>query len=118
MSVSWPASLPQYVLTQGYAETAPKNAIRTEMAAGPAKVRRRTTADVRVIACQLRLTHAQRATLDGFYLTDTASGSLSFAWVHPVTRDSAEMRFVEPPLYGPAAASTHLIASLKLEILP
>lgn len=117
-SVIWPSSLPQYVLASGYSETPPKNHIRTEMAAGPAKVRRRTTADVRTIACRVRLSHAQQATLDQFYLFDTMSGALPFDWVHPVTRVPAEIRFVEEPGYSASQNSVHLIASLKLEILP
>jgi len=117
-SASWPSSLPQYVLSSGYSETPPKNHIRTEMAAGPAKVRRRTTANVRSIACKVRLSHAQQATLDQFYLVDTLSGALPFDWVHPVSRAPAEMRFVEEPTYSTAQSSMHLIASLKLEILP
>ncbi len=114
----WPAGLPQYVLASGYTEAAPNNTIRTEMAVGPAKVRRRSTAAVRTISCQLRLTYAQRAVLDGFYLTDTASGSVPFNWVHPATRAAVTMRFVEPPSLAADAAGRHFIASLKLEILP
>ncbi|MCP5364116.1 MAG: hypothetical protein H6905_02590 [Hyphomicrobiales bacterium] len=117
-SVSWPLILPQYVLASGYSETPPKNHIRTEMAAGPAKVRRRTTANVRTIACKVRLSHAQQAALDQFYLIDTLSGTLPFDWLHPVSRVPAEMRFIEAPSYAASQNSLHLIASLKLEILP
>lgn len=116
-NVAWPAGLPQYVLVSGYTETAPNNTIRTEMAAGPAKLRRRSTAAVRTISCQLRLSYAQRDVLDGFYLTDTASGSVPFDWVHPVTRAAVTMRFVEPPSLAADAAGRHFIASLKLEIM-
>ena len=117
-NVAWPAGLPQYVLVSGYTETAPNNTIRTEMAAGPAKLRRRSTAAVRTISCQLRLSYAQRAALDGFYLSDTASGSVPFDWVHPVTRAAVSIRFVEPPSLAADAGGRHFIASLKLEIVP
>jgi hypothetical protein len=117
-SVSWPLSLPQFVLAAGYGESPPNTVIRTEMSAGPAKVRRRSTAGVRPIACQVRLSHAQRAILDAFFVDDTKSGSLAFDWLHPITRAPVEARFVEPPAYSVSGSSVHVIAALSLEILP
>jgi hypothetical protein len=116
-TVSWPAGLPAYVLAEGYQEHAPDTLLRTPMDAGPAKARRKSTAQVWTITCQVRLTHDQRAVLDQFFVVDTASGALRFDWVHPVTRDACEMRFTERPVYQ-ARGPVHLVASLALEILP
>lgn len=116
--VAWPASLPQYVLASGYSEKPPESTVRTEMTSGRPKYRRRQTAAVRPIQCQVRLTYTQRATLDAFYLTGTKGGTLPFDWAHPVSRDPVEMMFAAPPTYSPAANAAHIVASLSLEILP
>lgn len=115
---TWPATLPEYVLADGYTEAAPNNAIRSEMEIGPAKVRRRTTATPTPVTCQIRITPAQRADLLMFFETDTASGSLAWDWVHPVTRAAAVFRFTAPPSMTATARGTAFIAALELEILP
>jgi hypothetical protein len=117
-NATWPASLPQDPLAQGFSEQAPNTVIRTTMEAGPPKMRRRFTAGIRNIECQLRLTSAQTDTLDLFFETTLAGGSLSFDWKHPRTGATVTFRFVEPPSYGAVARGTLWWASLKLEILP
>jgi len=114
----WPASLPQEPLAQGFSERAPNTLIRTTMEAGPPKARRRFTAGVRNIECQLRLTPAQTATLDLFFDTTIAGGALSFDWKHPRDGAPATFRFVEPPSYTPVARGALWQASLRLESLP
>ncbi len=49
----WPPSLPQRPLAQGFSEQAPDTLIRTQMEAGPPKVRRRFTAGIRTMDLQL-----------------------------------------------------------------
>jgi len=114
----WPVSLPQEPLAQGFSEQAPSTVIRSQMEAGPPKVRRRFTAGVRNIECQLRLTPAQVDTLDSFFDTTVAGGSLSFDWKHPRSGAAVTLRFVEPPSYTPLTRGTLWQASLRLEILP
>lgn len=116
--VAWPVTLPEYVLSDGYREDAPDNAIRSDMDVGPAKARRRTTATPVPVACQVRLTAAQRQALLDFFNTDTQSGALSWDWVHPVTRAAAVFRFTAPPQFSTAGRGRYFIASLALEILP
>lgn len=115
---AWPITLPQRVLADGYQEPLPEMTIRSEMDAGPAKVRRRFTAAVRTIRCQLALTAAQVTTLDTFYVTTLAGGSLSFDWVHPRTQATVAFRFAAPPQLQPETGGSSWIASLELEILP
>lgn len=112
---SWPVSLPSLEL-DGYAETAPDVVLRSQMDAGPAKVRRRFTAGVRPIAGQVTLTAAQTATLDAFYVTDLAGGATPFDWTHPRTGAACVMRFTEPPGYTPVEQFYR--ATLRLEIMP
>lgn len=113
---TWPATLPKPAIGT-LNETPPKNSIRSEMDKGPAKVRRRTTANVRPISFTLRLSPEQVQILDGFFINDTASGSLSFTYEHPRTKDTVEARFVQEPSYKEFAGVKY-DCSISLEILP
>jgi len=91
--------------------------VRTEMDAGPAKLRRRFTAGVRKFQVPLVLSDAQVQALDNFFVTDTAGGSLRFDYMHPRTGAVIKCRFVAPPEYDLVAPSKWR-ATLSLEVLP
>jgi hypothetical protein len=114
---AWPGTLPAAILVDGTQEQAPKNTIRTEMDAGPPKVRQRFTAGIRPIKGSLKLTKAQVETLDVFYVTTLKSGSLRFDWTHPRTGAATEFRFTAPPSYTSQGQDTWT-AQLELEVLP
>lgn len=119
---AWPATLPQYVFAQGYEETFPDEVLRTQMDAGPAKVRRRFTAGTRPFSVQVPLTATQVADFDSFFLNDIAAGALSFDWVHPRTQAAATLRIVTPSppkLAGESGGgSSTFVLSFSFEILP
>ena len=116
--ITWPASLPQESLVEGFSEQAPNTLIRSQMEAGPAKVRRRFTSGPRNFDCQLYLSPAQVDALDAFYVSTLAGGALSFDWKHPRTQAAVTFRFVEPPNYKPVKRGAAWQAFLKLEVLP
>lgn len=93
---TWPASLPQRVLLDGYAEGAADNVLRFETDYGPPKRRRRSTREVRTFPAALVLTTAQVATLDTFY-TSTLGQVDAFDWVHPRTLAAASFKFEARP---------------------
>jgi hypothetical protein len=112
----WPATLPQRVLLGDFTESAEPNVIRTEMETGPAKLRRRYTAEVKVFQASLVLTTAQVALLDTFY--DVTVGAVDpFDWVHHRTLAAVEYRFRGRPEYRPLGAG-YWRTTLMLEILP
>lgn len=113
----WPASLPQYVLAAGYQEDVPDTAVRTAMETGPAKMRRRFTAAPRAIKCSVRLSLSQKDTLDAFFESTLAGGTLPFDWEHPVSRAPVTMRFTGRPVYAPRT-SNRMDARLELEVMP
>lgn len=113
---SWPNTLPPPALST-LTETPPDNSIRSNMDKGPAKVRRRTTANVRPIAFTLKLTPAQTQILDDFYDNDTLSGSEVFDYTHPRTLQACTARFSQPPQYA-EQESVIYTASVTLEIMP
>ena len=115
---AWPSTLPQLVAAQGYQESPPDTTLRSEMDAGPAKVRRRFSAGVRPLSVQLDLTAAEVETLDDFYRGDLQDGALAFDWVHPRTQAAVALRFLRPPAYRPLGSDAAWQAALQLEILP
>ena len=116
--IVWPSALPQEPLAQGFGEQAPNTVIRSQMEAGPSKVRRRFTAGVRNIECQMRLTPDQVETLDTFFVSTVAGGALSFDWKHPRNGTAVTFRFIEPPSYSPMTRGVAWQVSMRLEVLP
>ena len=114
---AWPSTLPQDVLIDGYDEQVPETTLRTSMDAGPAKVRRRFSAGVRVFAVTVPLTRAEVETLDAFYLNDLQGGALRFDWTSPRTGAPVQFRFLAPPRYAPQSQADWL-GQLQLEVLP
>lgn len=114
---SWPSTLPQRPLADGYVERPRSVTIRTDMDVGPPKVRRRYTAEIRDYALRLLLTTVQVATLETFYITTLSHGSLTFDWVHPRTQVAATFRMVNRPGYEQAGPG-YWYTDLALEELP
>lgn len=114
---SWPGTLPDDFLQQGYSETMPNNLIRTQMDAGPAKVRRRSTAAPTLIAGRQTMTETQTEALDTFFKTTTSYGADAFDWTDPRTGDSVSMRFINPPKLMPSGGVNWYV-DFELEILP
>ncbi len=114
---SWPGTLPQNFQVQGFSEQEPDLLLRSEMDAGPAKLRRRFTAGVRPVTTTLILTQTQKATLSTFFGTTLSGGALSFDWVLPNTATTATYRFTGPPVYQ-ALGNNLFSAQLNLEVLP
>ena len=114
---TWPASLPQFVSSNGYDESPPKTLIRSSVDVGIAKQRSRTTGGPRPIKATVEMTMAQVEALDVFFVTDLVNGALSFTWVHPRTQVSSTLRFTDVPTY-PAESTTTFRVSLPLEIIP
>lgn len=114
---TWPGTLPQDPEIDGLVEQPPDTILRTQMDAGPAKVRRRFTAGVRPFRMKMLLTKTQVADLETFFVTTLKYGSESFDWHNPRTQASEEFRFVGPPAYNMLGPDTWM-ASFTVEQLP
>ena len=115
---SWPASLPQRPLADGFSETLPNLLVRSGTDIGPAKARRRTTAGVTRLKVAFRLSSAQLAAFRTFFAADLQGGALSFSWTHPVSGAVGSFRIVPPPAIEPIAAGVAWRVTLDLELLP
>lgn len=92
--------------------------LRSDMDLGPAKVRRRTTANVRLIECAFLIDVSQRATFDTFFNSTLEGGTLPFELDHPITGTTSDFRFVEEPTYSAVSGSLYFHLNCRLEILP
>ena len=113
----WPITLPIYPLVDGYTEHVPSTVLRTEMEAGPAKVRQRTTSAIRKFRLNFLLNKSQTAILEDFYLNMLGGGALSFGFTHPRTDEVLNCRFVSAPGYQTSNGNYFRITA-ELEAMP
>lgn len=110
----WPEHFCPLINT--FQETPPENTIRTTMDRGPAKVRRRTTANVRNVSFSMYLDSANVAVMDDFFINQTYSGADAFEYTHPRTGETVNARFVAPPQYRNRSRGFEV--QVQLEIMP
>jgi hypothetical protein len=113
MSENWPDTLPQEWMQDGNQETLPAVMQRTEMDVGPAKARRRFTAQVKPLKRRLILTPTEKGYFETFFDTTISGGALSFTFPH---NGSDVLRFTKEPTLSQVGVSW--IADIELEKLP
>ena len=91
---TWPASLPQAPLVDGYGETPPDLIVRSQTDVGWAKTRRRATAGPTRITATYAMTGAQLAAFESFLASDIADRTLAFDWPRPRTGATVSVRIV------------------------
>lgn len=120
-SETWPASLPQDSFIS-LSVRKQDGRLRTQMDAGPPKMRRRFTAVRKIVSHSMILDGTDKQTLDSFYDNNLQGGSLRFNWTDPTTDASVEMRFTEPYeaqlVSGGDTAGRQWRISMTLEIMP
>lgn len=115
---TWPGTLPAAPRSSGFREIAPRSSIRTNNDVGPAKLRRRTTGNVRRFQMVFELTLAQVATLDTFFVTTLTGGSEAYNFNHPRTGVAGEFRFLEPPSFSNSEGGDLWVGVCNVELLP
>lgn len=116
MSALWPAELPQKFDESGFSEEFGNNVITTEMDSGPPKKRRRFTASVDKISGKMYMTQSQANTLETFYKTTCADGSIDVEMLHPRTGSSVILQWDAPPAITPAVSGVYV--SLSFKVMP
>jgi hypothetical protein len=120
--VSWPSTLPAYVSQSSFAETIQDPVIRTDMDAGPMKMRLRFTAVPEKYSISMELTKEERAIFIAFYKDDLNYGVDEFIWYHPVDVDefgarvACYCRFTS--VYQFAPNDHEFTMSIDMEVLP
>ncbi len=87
------------------------------MDVGPAKVRSRFTDGIDVYSVGIWMDIDDYSTLTTFYKTTLANGSLTFGFTNPMTGDTNEWRFVEPPNISPLGGREFAV-SMAWELMP
>lgn len=120
-NATWPGTLPASFQADGYEEGGKENMLRSNMDAGPAKMRRRFTAAVRPVQGIIVVDETQLATFKTFYGTTLKDGSLPFDWhEHLPAGDAtvATFRFVAPYRARAIEGQQAYEISMQLEITP
>lgn len=115
---TWPPSLPEYVLEQGYGEALEDQTVESTVEAGIAKVRRRFTAPVRRFAVVMQFDTSQAITFENFYLNTLQAGSLPFDWRHPRTGAALRFRFRKPVPQYSVIGGEYVRVQMVLESIP
>ena len=93
-TISWPTTLPQFVLESGYSRTRRTNVVRTTTSTGPAKVRRRNTKRIDDIQFSMIMSKSELDIFETFFFSDLGLGTLSFNFPEPEDSTSTiEVRF-------------------------
>lgn len=115
----WPGTLPQNVSWQGYARRIVDSRVRTQMDAGPAKMRPRYRAAIIEHDTPIQyFTKAQWVLLETFYSTTLLNGTMPFDWLDPVTGATVSFRFKTPPQLGGMLGPDTIPVTLNLEVMP
>jgi len=99
---------------QGYNESVINNVVTSQNEIGIQKTRRRATADVKTYAISIMLTVAEKTTIDTFYQTTLASGTLPFDWIDFWDDSTQEYIFKSPPTFTTAGGDV-VMCSFNLE---
>jgi hypothetical protein len=107
-------NFPQKFEQDGFTDAEPSIFIKTEMDAGPPKLRRRFTAGHRPISGTMIITSTQKASLKTFYQT---YGSVEFNFPDPDTGSTVSVIFMAPPEYT-SYAGIYWQVKLQFSIMP
>lgn len=89
-SITWPATIPQYPIEEGYARAPFENSIESETDTGAPLKRRRFSAQIDIVSVTYVMTATQKGYFDTFFRTTSYEGVLKFNWPDPQgsTRDA------------------------------
>ena len=112
MANTWPTadSFPEAPLLSGNEEAMPDTVIRTDMAAGPPKVRQRSTAGYNSGSYPFHMTATNILALETFYTTTCSGGSEKFEWKHPRTGSTVNWLFAAPPVWTQLKNALYLVS--------
>ena len=114
---TFPTTLPKPTQSD-YQENRQSQLIRSQMDTGPAKIRRRFTANSAEYSVSWEFTGSQLSTFETFFNSTIDGGSVEFTWVQPRTDASVTARFVDG-VYSVSSLGHDLYrVSSKLEVMP
>ncbi|KQZ31576.1 hypothetical protein ASD50_15005 [Mesorhizobium sp. Root552] len=118
MVASWPLTLPQYVLTEGYGSAFGDGRLRSQPDIGPPKVRSRSSAMPEPLQGKVVMTTDQLASLRTFITTTLLKGTQPFTFPDPVTGDPILVRFGDRLPSWSYFGHRKWTVDLSLEVMP
>ena len=112
----WPSELPSCFILGSHNETLPEGRLKSEMDAGPAKIRRRSSAMPYPLSGSLRMTLAQLNRLKTFTANTLLGGSLPFRFPSQYGGSALLVRFVSASVNR--TLGNKVIVDISLEVLP
>ena len=113
---TWPGTLPQSFVVDGYTEGLPENRIETKVEYGPKKSRQRGTAATAPLGGKMHMTEAQLDIFKAFVKDDIAGGSLPFDMPHPRTQVTITVSFEGNPLPAARAIDKGLRYEIPMQL--
>lgn len=115
----WPTDIPCTLQIDGQAGGIGDGRIRSASDTGPAKVRRRTTAQVEPIVGNMIMNATEIASLRTFVDTTLFGGTRCFYFKDPITHTPTLMRFGDQlPSWSPMPGKKRWLVQLTLEKVP
>lgn len=97
---SWPGTLPDLVLQDGYKKQPLNNAVTIDVESGEPMTRLRFSGDVSQVSASI-MVDASSSQLSDFWVfwkTTLSRGSVRFSWSDPSTGDAADFIFSDTPV--------------------
>jgi hypothetical protein len=116
MTAIWPNILPKRFTVSTYQETRPDNVVYSEVSIGPAKARRRTTANVWDQGGTMVMTYDQYRLFLSFVANDIGDGAKAFWFPDRLGGPNLLVRLKEPPKVSLEGNLWQV--SITLEVLP
>ena len=115
---TWPTTLPQFALREGYAEGFKTTVVRSPMSSGRTKRRQRFINGPELLNITIPLNDAEILIFKAFYEDELGNGALSFTFPHPRLKTNVTVAFkTDPEPLTPEGADTYIL-NMDLEILP
>lgn len=106
---TWPPQFQDLINEENFGVTLGNTTVRSEVDAGPPKVRSRFTDGIDQYTTSIYLDYDDIGDLLNFYKVTLANGSLTFGFNDPFTGVLTEYRFLEPPQISPRGGRTFTV---------
>ncbi|MBX5285186.1 hypothetical protein HJB90_29905 [Rhizobium sp. NLR10a] len=112
----WPVTLPKFFTATSYDEGGADNVLRSETSIGPAKTRRRTTANVWGQSGQMVMSYAEYGDFLTFVRDSISDGAKAFTFPDRLGGSDLLVRLKEP--HKATLDGNSWVVSFSLEVLP
>ncbi|NKM69160.1 hypothetical protein [Rhizobium laguerreae] len=103
-------------MKNGYSEEGADNLLASNVSVGPAKLRRRTTANVESITGSMMMSEAECQTFKSFVKNDIKDRSMAFTFPDPHGGSALLVRMRQPPSYTSMGILWRV--QIGIEVLP